>query len=171
MVMDPLHNCPGFRSHHRGKGKGPGLLERFPGRRHRHRGGVHHTDTDARTPGGDERRVLMVGNPNVGKSALFNRLTGRYVVVSNYPGTTVAVSQGRMKHGGKEYTIIDTPGMYSLYPITEEERVGRRMILEEDHDVVLHVVDAKNLARIQQLAEQEQQESRASRHRAEQSRH
>jgi len=90
----------------------------------------------------------MVGNPNVGKSALFNRLTGRYVVVSNYPGTTVAVSKGRMKQSRKDYTIIDTPGMYSLYPITEEERVGRKMILEEDHDVVLHVVDAKNLSRM-----------------------
>jgi ferrous iron transport protein B len=53
-----------------------------------------------------------------------------------------------MKQSRKDYTIIDTPGMYSLYPITEEERVGRKMILEEDHDVVLHVVDAKNLSRM-----------------------
>ncbi|UCG39714.1 MAG: ferrous iron transport protein B [bacterium] len=90
----------------------------------------------------------MVGNPNDGKSALFNRLTGRYVVVSNYPGTTVAVSQGRMRHEGADYTVVDTPGMYSLYPITEEERVARRMLLEEDHEVVLHVVDAKNLSRM-----------------------
>ena len=123
-------------------------MDRLPGRRHRHRGGVPGSDSSSQSAVGDERRVLMVGNPNVGKSALFNRLTGRYVVVSNYPGTTVAVSKGRMKHGGREYTIIDTPGMYSLYPITEEERVGRRMILEEEHDVVLHVVDAKNLGRM-----------------------
>ena len=116
--------------------------------RRRHRGGCHTPDGSGKPSGGDEKRVLMVGNPNVGKSALFNRLTGRYVVVSNYPGTTVAVAKGRMKHGGKDFSIIDTPGMYSLYPITEDERVGRRMILEEDHDVVLHVVDAKNLPRM-----------------------
>ncbi|MDF1536224.1 MAG: ferrous iron transport protein B [bacterium] len=93
-------------------------------------------------------RILMVGNPNVGKSALFNRLTSSYVVVSNYPGTTVALSNGRMKHEGVEYAIVDTPGMYSLFPITEEERVARRMIMEEPADILLHVVDAKNLPRM-----------------------
>ena len=51
------------------------------------------------------RKILMVGNPNVGKSALFNRLTGSYVIVSNYPGTTVAVSSGRMRHEGVEYSV------------------------------------------------------------------
>ncbi|TNF45366.1 ferrous iron transport protein B [bacterium] len=127
---------------------GSGVFDRFGGRRHRRSGGSHKQENSTQHATGDEKRVLMVGNPNVGKSALFNRLTGRYVVVSNYPGTTVAVSKGRMKHGGKDFSIIDTPGMYSLYPITEEERVGRKMILEEDHDVVLHVVDAKNLSRM-----------------------
>jgi ferrous iron transport protein B len=90
----------------------------------------------------------MVGNPNVGKSALFNRLTGSYVVVSNYPGTTVALSQGRMRLEGQEYAVVDTPGMYTVFPITEEERVTRRMLMEDPQDVILHVVDAKNLPRM-----------------------
>ena len=82
------------------------------------------------------------------KSALFNRLTGSYVVVSNYPGTTVALSQGRMRLEGQEYAVVDTPGMYTVFPITEEERVTRRMLMEDPQDVILHVVDAKNLPRM-----------------------
>lgn len=91
--------------------------------------------------------VLIVGNPNVGKSVLFHRLTGRYVTVSNYPGTTVEVERGIMHYNGQRYTIIDAPGLYSLNPITEEERIARRMVLYERPDLILHVVDAKNLAR------------------------
>jgi ferrous iron transport protein B len=98
-------------------------------------------------PGG-RKRVLIVGSPNVGKSVLFNRLTGRYVVVSNYPGTTVEVSRSRMTLDGEEVDVVDTPGMYSLRPISDEERVGRRLLLNEPADVVLHVVDAKNLTRM-----------------------
>jgi ferrous iron transport protein B len=93
----------------------------------------------------------MVGNPNVGKSALFNRLTGSYVVVSNYPGTTVEVSRGKCRIGGEEYHIEDTPGMYSLLPITEEERVSRDILIADKADVVLHVIDAKNLKRMLSL--------------------
>ncbi len=92
--------------------------------------------------------VLIVGNPNVGKSVLFYRLTGRYVTVSNYPGTTVEVTRGTMHYRGKKFTVIDSPGMYSLNPITEEERVARRILLRDHPDLVLHVVDAKNLARM-----------------------
>lgn len=94
------------------------------------------------------RRVTIVGNPNVGKSVVFNRLTGRYVVVSNYPGTTVEVSRGRMMVGGTVYEVVDTPGMYSLQPLSEEERVGRALLMREPSDVVVHVVDAKNLDRM-----------------------
>ncbi|GLI39558.1 ferrous iron transport protein B [Geobacter hydrogenophilus] len=90
----------------------------------------------------------MVGNPNVGKSALFNRLTGSYVTVSNYPGTTVEVSQGKCKIDGEEFFVEDTPGMYSLLPITEEERVSRDILFAGKADVVLCVVDAKNLKRM-----------------------
>jgi ferrous iron transport protein B len=84
----------------------------------------------------------------VGKSVLFNRLTGRYVVVSNYPGTTVEVSRGRARIGGESYEIIDTPGMYSLRPVSDEERAGRALMLAEKADLVVHVVDAKNLDRM-----------------------
>ena len=94
------------------------------------------------------RKIVLVGTPNVGKSALFNRLTGSYVVVSNYPGTTVEVARGTCRTGGLEIAVEDTPGMYSLLPITEEERVSRDILLSGDGDAVLHVVDAKNLQRM-----------------------
>ena len=67
------------------------------------------------------KRILLMGNPNVGKSVVFSRLTGTNVIVSNYPGTTVNVSKGKAKIEGEEFEVIDTPGMYSLMPITEEE--------------------------------------------------
>ncbi len=94
------------------------------------------------------RKVGIVGSPNVGKSVIFNKLTGAYVTVSNYPGTTVNVSRGKAKMGGGEVEIVDTPGMYSLLPITDEERVARLILFEEKPEVILHVVDAKNLERM-----------------------
>jgi ferrous iron transport protein B len=97
------------------------------------------------------KKIAIVGNPNVGKSVLFNVLTKQYVTVSNYPGTTVEVSRGKMNMNGIEYEIIDTPGMYSFLPITEEERVARRILLNERPDIILHVVDAKNLDRMLSL--------------------
>ncbi len=97
------------------------------------------------------KKIVMVGNPNVGKSALFNRLTGSYVVVSNYPGTTVEVSRGKCRIGTEEFKVEDTPGMYSLLPITEEERVTRDILRAGEADVVLHVLDAKNLKRMLSL--------------------
>ena len=64
--------------------------------------------------------VAIVGSPNVGKSVLFHRLTGIYATVSNYPGTTVEVTRGKGRIAGIESGVLDTPGMYSLLPITEE---------------------------------------------------
>lgn len=93
----------------------------------------------------------MVGNPNVGKSALFNRLTGSFVVVSSYPGTTVEVSRGKCRIGTEDCDVEDTSGMYSLLPITEEERVSRDILMAGGADVVLHVVDAKNLKQMLSL--------------------
>lgn len=92
-------------------------------------------------------RVVLVGAPNVGKSALFNRLTGGYVTVSNYPGTSVEVSRGRTQLGGRAVDVLDTPGIYSLITTTEEERVTRRVVLDGGADVLVHVLDAKNVAR------------------------
>lgn len=94
------------------------------------------------------RTIAIVGNPNVGKSVLFNALTGTYVTVSNYPGTTVEISRGKSQINGDEYQVIDTPGMYSLLPITEEERVARSLLLKEKPGVILHVIDAKNIDRM-----------------------
>ena len=94
------------------------------------------------------RKIAIVGSPNVGKSVMFNRLTGSYVIVSNYPGTTVEVSRGKTKIGEVEFEGIDTPGMYSLLPITEEEKVARTLLIKEKPDAVIHVTDAKNLERM-----------------------
>lgn len=92
--------------------------------------------------------VTIVGSPNVGKSVLFNALTGAYVTVSNYPGTTVEVTRGKGRLDGKTVGVVDTPGMYRLLPITEEERVAREIVLRERPDVIVHVTDAKNLERM-----------------------
>ncbi|WP_456478443.1 ferrous iron transport protein B [Geoglobus ahangari] len=89
--------------------------------------------------------VLLVGNPNVGKSVIFHRLTGRYADVSNYPGTTVDIMVGRIKSLGM--SIADLPGMYSFFSITEEERVAKRILLSSRPKVVVNVVDAKNIDR------------------------
>jgi ferrous iron transport protein B len=95
-----------------------------------------------------EKKIILVGNPNVGKSVVFNTLTGSYTTVSNYPGTSVEVSRGQCEIDGENYQVLDTPGMYSLLPITEEERVARRILLEESPYIVLHVIDARNLERM-----------------------
>ncbi len=94
------------------------------------------------------KKVALVGNPNVGKSVLFNALTGAYVTVSNYPGTSVEVARGTVVIDNVSCQIIDTPGMYSILPITEEERVAREILLHESPDVVIHVLDARNLERM-----------------------
>ncbi len=113
-------------------------------------GGSCHGEA-AYSSSGHGTRVAIVGSPNVGKSVVFNRLTGAYVTVSNYPGTTVAVARGKARIDGGDMEILDTPGMYSLLPITEEERVARKIIFQEKPGAVLHVVDAKNLERMLNL--------------------
>ncbi|MFH1003049.1 MAG: FeoB small GTPase domain-containing protein [Chloroflexota bacterium] len=113
-------------------------------------GGCHGAGASLKNQG--LRKVCILGNPNVGKSVIFNRLTGAYVTVSNYPGTTVNVSRGKARIAGEEVEVVDTPGMYSLLPITEEERVARSILLHEKPAVVLLAVDAKNLERMLPLA-------------------
>ncbi|VEP17369.1 Small GTP-binding protein domain protein [Hyella patelloides LEGE 07179] len=98
-----------------------------------------------------QTNVALVGLPNVGKSLLFNLLTGTYVTVSNYPGTTVEVAKGNRIIAGESVTFFDTPGMYSLIPITEEESVTRDLIMNENVNLVIHIVDAKNLGRMLNL--------------------
>lgn len=93
-------------------------------------------------------RLVMVGNPNVGKSALFNRLTGARVIVSNYPGTTVEITRGAMRTATQRIEVVDFPGIYSLEPTCKAEEVAATEIgkLTPD-DVILNVVDSTNLER------------------------
>jgi len=93
-------------------------------------------------------RLLLVGNPNVGKSAIFGEFTGRYVTVSNYPGTTVEVTNGSATLGGRRWEVVDTPGINTLIPQSEDEQVSRDILLNNGHDVVLQVGDMKNLRRV-----------------------
>ena len=97
---------------------------------------------------------MLVGNPNVGKSALFGVLTGTYVTVSNYPGTTVEVSKGHAVIGGRRVAVVDTPGAGSFVPSSEDERVTRDILLEDAPRDVVVVGDAKNLERTLLLAVQ-----------------
>jgi ferrous iron transport protein B len=93
------------------------------------------------------KKVVLVGNPNVGKSVIFRLLTGSYVLVSNFPGTTVEVSRGKMQLGSAAYEVVDTPGINSLVPQSEDERVACEILIREKPDVIIHVADAKNLRR------------------------
>ena len=91
--------------------------------------------------------ILLVGQPNVGKSSLLNALTNANVIISNYPGTTVDISKKQILISGKSYTFIDTPGAYSLTPTSEEEKVTDRIVLEGNYDFIVQVVDATSLER------------------------
>ncbi len=92
-------------------------------------------------------KIALIGNPNVGKSAIFGLLTGKYVTVSNYPGTTVEVTQGNLIMDSKRLLIIDTPGVNSLIPMSEDEKVTRDILLKEAPFAVIQVGDSKNLKR------------------------
>ncbi|MGM0568743.1 MAG: FeoB small GTPase domain-containing protein, partial [Elusimicrobiota bacterium] len=95
------------------------------------------------------RRILLIGNPNVGKSVIFSRLTGAKVIVSNYPGTTVEFAEGIMRLEGEETEVIDVPGTYTLDPSSEAEKVSMKMIEDSDRKdtVIINVLDSTNLER------------------------
>ena len=90
-------------------------------------------------------KILLMGNPNVGKSAFFSRLTGINVIISNYPGTTVEFKKGRTKLGKELVEVVDVPGTYNLEPTSKAEKVAVKML--KDGDLVINVVDATNLER------------------------
>jgi ferrous iron transport protein B len=92
-------------------------------------------------------KVILIGNPNVGKSVIFNYLTGKYVTVSNYPGTTVEVSTGTLSAHGKKLQVLDTPGVNSLIPMSEDEKVTRDILLKEPKSYLVQVIDTKNIRR------------------------
>ncbi len=91
--------------------------------------------------------IALVGNPNSGKTTLFNALTGSNQRVGNWPGVTVEKKEGSIKFKDKQYTIIDLPGAYSLGSFSEDEVVARDFILKGNPDVVINVVDATNIER------------------------
>lgn len=90
-------------------------------------------------------KILLMGNPNVGKSVVFSRLTGIKVIASNYPGTTVEYTKGKMKFKGELVDVIDVPGTYSLNHTSEAERVATKLFPEGD--LIINVIDATNLER------------------------
>lgn len=90
--------------------------------------------------------ILLVGHPNVGKSVIFHRLTGAYVNVSNYPGTTVEVTRANA-HFNSTITLLDTPGVLALPSRSDDERASMRALLREDTPTLIQVGDAKNLRR------------------------
>jgi len=94
-----------------------------------------------------KEKVILIGNPNVGKSVIFNYLTGKYVTVSNYPGTTVEVSTGTLSAHGKKFEVLDTPGVNSLIPMSEDEKVTRDILLKESKSHLVQVMDTKNIRR------------------------
>jgi len=98
--------------------------------------------------------VALAGNPNSGKTTLFNALTGARQHVANYPGVTVETKHGRRRHGGLEITFVDLPGTYSLTAYSPEELVARDFVLQQKPDLVVHVIDASNLERNLYLAVQ-----------------
>lgn len=98
-------------------------------------------------------KIALVGNPNVGKSVLFHRLTGHYVVVSNYPGTTVELSHGNIK-ALENSPVIDTPGIVAFPARSEDEAVTAQVLLSEEMQAVIQVGDAKNIRRTLHLTVQ-----------------
>jgi ferrous iron transport protein B len=100
-------------------------------------------------------KIALVGNPNVGKSVVFGRLTGRYATVSNYPGTTVAITTGRALIGAEVCDVIDTPGVNTLEGVlSEDERITRQLLSSGGAELIVQVADARNLRRALMLTSQ-----------------
>ena len=91
-------------------------------------------------------KIALAGNPNSGKTTLFNALTGSNQFVGNWPGVTVEKKEGKLK-GHKDVTIMDLPGIYSLSPYTLEEVVARNYLINERPDAILNIVDGTNIER------------------------
>ena len=91
-------------------------------------------------------KIALAGNPNCGKTTLFNALTGSNQFVGNWPGVTVEKKEGKLK-GHKDVVIMDLPGIYSLSPYTLEEVVARNYLIGERPDAIINIVDGTNIER------------------------
>ena len=91
--------------------------------------------------------MALAGNPNVGKSVIFNNLTGGHQHVGNWPGKTIEKKEGTFNYKGYKFHVTDLPGTYSLTAYSPEELIARNYIIEEKPDVVINIVDASNLER------------------------
>ena len=110
--------------------------------------------TENASAGPEQERitVALAGNPNSGKTTVFNCLTGTHQHVGNYPGVTVEKKEGRLRHEGREIHVVDLPGTYSLTAYSIEEEVARNFVIDERPDVVVDIIDASNLERNLYLA-------------------
>lgn len=97
------------------------------------------------------KRVVLVGQPNCGKSSFFSQISGLMVQTSNFPGTTVKLSRAKVKFHGEEYEVIDLPGSYSLFPTDDAERATLNFLLNEDFDIIINVIDASLIWRSLEL--------------------
>ena len=116
-------------------------------RAHSHEEAEHPRKYDATAHDSHQWKIALAGNPNCGKTTLFNALTGSNQYVGNWPGVTVEKKEGTAHLGDQEMTIVDLPGIYSLSPYSMEEIVARKFIIGEHPDAILNIVDATNLER------------------------
>ena len=114
---------------------------------HAHEHTHHKRESDPEAHEVREMKLALVGNPNCGKTTLFNALTGSNQYVGNWPGVTVEKKEGLAAVDGRTVTIVDLPGIYSLSPYSMEEIVARNFIVEEAPDAIINIVDATNLER------------------------
>ena len=127
------------------------LPRKHDGHRSRHTKPCCDTGGHRISANGSHRRIVFIGNPNVGKSSLFNAILGTKSRVMNAPGTTVLLEEGEYAHDGNTWDLIDTPGTYSLLPLSPDEKVAADTVMgldgEKNPDLIVTVLDATNLSR------------------------
>ncbi len=132
-----------------------GMIQRVPDEEtlrrmsaaHQHEEAEHSSVPDYASHDTREMKLALVGNPNCGKTTLFNALTGSNQYVGNWPGVTVEKKEGRAQVDGKDVTVVDLPGIYSLSPYSMEEIVARDFIVGEHPDAIIDIIDATNIER------------------------